>query len=242
MINDITPVVLVKDDAYWLPYCLESVAGRFSHMVIYDVGSEDGTLEIINWFVEKEKDRCEFTVRLLPYAAPAIQGTFRNAMIAEARNDVYFILDADEIYNPQDLDNIEELSRDKLPTSEVPYGVFSRIEISMDLTKRYIAERTHHRLYHRSAIWKGPHPGESPVIKQEREAEIHLRQIKCLHMHNTLRSPKDNNVPKRLLRRTQNTYHPGELVPFDILKEYPILQKPIHNFPVSYILKELQSV
>lgn len=243
MIKNITPVVLVKDDAYWLPYCLESVAGWFDHMVIYDVGSTDGTIDIINWYIDKEAHRTEFTVRLLPFVSPAVQGTFRNAMIAEARNDCYMILDADELYNEESIEGIAQLdSGTFFLTEEKPYGVFNRIEITTDLKSRYKKERTHHRLYHRSATWKGPHPGEAPVIPQTNKTEIYMKYIKCLHMHNTIRSPKDKDVPKRMQRRSQHTYHPGEIVEWDLLKEYPILRKPIHNFPVSPILKELQDV
>ena len=48
--DKITPVILVRNDAYWLPYCLKAVQGIFSRYVIYDIGSEDGTKDIIHQF------------------------------------------------------------------------------------------------------------------------------------------------------------------------------------------------
>jgi glycosyltransferase involved in cell wall biosynthesis len=247
MIDQIVPTVLVKNEEYWLPYCLESISGRFKRVVIYDVGSEDRTRDIIEWYTKKEKKKhgTEFRVRLLPHCDPVIQGTFRNALIAETQENWYLILDGDEVYRPRDLDklagqryylNPEGMTFD----SNKVYGVFRRIEVLANLEKRYDVERTHHRLYHRSAIWDGTHPGEIPVITQRPSRELDLPEIKCLHLHNAARSSLDDKVPRRIKRRVQATYHPGEPVKFDLLKEYPIFANPIEDFPVNPVLRRLQ--
>jgi len=181
----------------------------------------------------------DFFVRMLPHADPIIQGTFRNSMIAEARADWYMILDADELYTPNSfrmmLDAVMAMElEDKL------YGVLRRVEVCSDLRTVYSERRTHHRLYHRQAIWKGNHPGEVAFYPQNKDSEIHFPRINTWHFHNAARSSKDNEVPKRLARRGQGTYHPGNPEPIDLLKELPILRKPIEDFPVNPALLELQ--
>jgi len=51
----VVPTILVKNEAYWLPYVLECLRGKFDRYVIYDVGSTDGTKEIIDEFLYREK-------------------------------------------------------------------------------------------------------------------------------------------------------------------------------------------
>jgi hypothetical protein len=67
-----------------------------------------------------------------------------------------------------------------------------------------------------------------------------MEEIAVLHLHNTLRSPDEKDVPKRVGRKRQSTYHPGTLEPFDLLEAYPILRTPILDWKVSPALKELQ--
>lgn len=247
--TDLVPVVLVKNEEYFLPYCLESVAGHFDRMVIYDVGSEDRTPEIIRWFVDKEKHRTDFFVRMLPHCPPVVQGTFRNSMIAEALSDYYFILDGDEVYTSDDLKRIKQIpeklarARERFGDPTGPrklYGLVRRMEFSSDLRSRYSVEREHHRVYRREAIWQGTHPGEAPVFPQNRSTELDCREdAVCYHFHNTLRSPKEADTPSRMRRKQQHSYHPGQLEPFDLLAHVPILRGPIANWTPAPALKEL---
>lgn len=234
--------MLVKNEEYWLPYCLESVAGWFSKMVIYDVGSTDATQDIIKWYQKKEAHRTDFRVRLLPHCEPIVQGTFRNALIAETQADWYLILDGDELYRESDLIKIEHLQHllDYEITKGKIYGVFNRIEVLGNLERKYNIERTHHRVYHRTAIWDGTHPGESPAIPQKSHREFNIPEVKVFHMHNAARSSKDHEVPGRSKRKIQKTYHPGEPVKLDILDEYPILREPVEDFPIDPTLRRLQ--
>lgn len=241
MTNRIVPLILVMNDCYWLPYTLECIRGKFDRYVIYNVGSQDGTENIIDWFIEKEKSRAQFYVRHLPFVDPQIQGIFRNSMIAESLSDWNWIVDADEIYQDDDVDyiasmkwNTTQLSWDKI------YGVTKRIEIGNDLKTRYSELRPHHRLYYRTAIWKGTHPGEEPVFNQNASREFYLDSITCYHFHNTLRSPLEKDVPSRERRKGKATYKPGELIPYNLLDVLPILRKPIENFQVNPELEKLQ--
>jgi len=237
----ITPVVLVCNDEYWLPYALEASKGFFDRYVIYDVGSTDRTREIIQWFMDTAK--AQFYVRMLPMVPPAAQGAFRNSMIAEALNDWYFILDGDEVYTPEGYEALVRSAQDMRHQSAPIYGVVERVEVGGTLDKRYISKARvpHHRVYHRHAIWTGSHPGEVPFFKQTAERERWIEGAICYHFHNCERSSKDAEVPKRLERRGRPTYRPGELVPFDLFETLPIMKMPIESFAVCLRLAELQS-
>ena len=236
------------NDAYWLPYALEALRGRFKRYVIYDAGSEDGTENIIDWFTQTED--AEFFVRKLPFAIPSIQGCYRNSMLIEAETDWTFMVDGDEIYSPESLDTLMAAITPKSEPGHMKkmgvyverllYGVVDRQEIDTNLLHKYSELRTHHRLYRKNAYFTGNHPGEAPRYKQKPKNEIRIEGVTCWHFHNALRSPLEGSVPKRLDRKGQGTYHPGEIVPFNLLDELPILRKPIEAFQVSPDLEKLQ--
>jgi hypothetical protein len=237
-IEGLTPMILVMNDQYWLPYALESLRGRFNRYVIYDAGSEDATGNIIDWFTETEE--AEFFVRKLPFCVPDVQGCYRNSMLVEAETEWTFMVDADEVYHPDSLGMLRSQFGLINSLDQPLYGVVRRTEMSTDLTHRYDEERTHHRLYRRNAYFTGRHPGEVPRWTQRESREYKIDDVMCWHFHNALRSPLEGSVPKRLDRKTQGTYHPGELVSFDLLKELPMLREPLNNFPVSPDLEKLQ--
>jgi len=240
-------MVLVKNEAYWLPYVLAQTEGIFDSYVIYDIGSTDGTQHVIKWFTDKMNGRADFFVRYLPHCPPEVQGAFRNSMIAEGDRDVYFLLDGDELYSPADLLKIPQYAHNLSGKNEVDhnkkYGVFKRVEVTSDLSQRYLEERTHHRLYHQTAWWTGTHPGERPFYDLKNAREVNFFDITCWHMHNTLRSPSEDEVPKRMKRKSQGTYHPGNelgVLGTSLLDALPILRAPVASFPVNPALAKLQ--
>ena len=239
-IEGLTPTILVMNDAYWLPYALESLRGRFNRYVIYDAGSEDGTENIIDWFTQTEQ--AEFFVRKLPFAVPPIQGCYRNSMLVEAETEWTFMCDGDEVYSESSLDALHSQFDHTLDGDERGplYGVVDRQEMVTNLLHKYSDLRTHHRLYRRNAYFTGNHPGEAPRYKQKEKNEFRFEGVTCYHFHNALRSPLEGSVPKRLDRKSQGTYHPGEPVSFNLLDELPILRKPIEAFQVSPDLERLQ--
>jgi hypothetical protein len=212
-------------------------------MVIYDVGSTDNTRDIIDWYVDKEKDFTEFVIRKLPHCPPEVQLCFRNSMIAEAGSPCYLILDGDEVYNKEDLEKIDKigdiLAEHYNNNSRIKYTTFRRVEVSQDLKQRYSEERTHHRLYHRTATWDGTHPGERVVYEQNSKSELDFTgDVRVLHLHNTLRSPQEADALSRIKRKTQRSYHPGTLVGFNVLEEFPLLKTKL-PFPVCPALEAL---
>jgi glycosyltransferase involved in cell wall biosynthesis len=251
---DMTCVVLVKNDEFWLSYALEASRGFFERYVIYDIGSSDRTPEVIEWFQESEKHRTDFFIRMMPHCDPTVQGAFRNSMFAEARSEWVFMLDADEIYTPQGYEAIRYEMRglERLYEEDgVMYGLVPRIEVRADLKKAYGLDCSvpHHRVYHRTAIFKGTHPGEEPVYQQKEAREMWFdNDAACYHFHNAYRSTKDAEVPGRISRRGKATYHPGRCEEFNLLKKLPLLQKNLtykrgkqeYTLPVSPMLEELR--
>ena len=241
-LDGLTACVLVLNDEYYLPNALEATRGYINRYVIYDVGSTDGTKNIIQWFKESNKD-AEFFIRDFEEIPPRqVQGVFRNSMIAEAGTPWYLILDGDEVYDKESLGSLCTHWNSVRPNTESGkyYGVFRRIEFSPDLTHYYSNIRTHHRIYTREATFGGPHPGEWAVIKQNPRTEVDIPFVKCFHFHNTLRSSKESEALKRDERKLQKTYHPGDLLPFNLLDAVPLLRKPIADFPVAPALRKLQ--
>jgi glycosyltransferase involved in cell wall biosynthesis len=218
----------------------------FNRFVIYDVGSEDATRDILEQYVEAEKKECDIIYRPLPFCDPIVQGTFRNAMIAEAKSDWYLILDADEIYRRQamiELINYMHIMQQAYDDEGRIYGIVKRWEVSHDLKQIHGLDEfvKHHRIYHRTAIWRGTHPGEVPETPQKEHREIFFPQsIGCYHFHQPDRSTLDDQVPKRLSRRYQRTYVRGEPKEVDIFDHIPLLKKPLGKFAVNPALKELQ--
>ena len=241
-IKGLTPTILVMNDAFFLPYVLEQLRGRFNRYVIYDAGSEDGTENIIDWFAETEK--ADMFIRKLPFAVPQIQGCYRNSMLVEAETEWTLMVDGDELYTPQGLDVLagwfERFNGGLHIADPLLYGVVRRLEVGSSLTERYSEIKGHHRLYRRSAYFRGSHPGEAPAHKQVPDNEFRIDDTTCYHFHNALRSPLEGSVPKRLDRKAQGTYHPGELVPFNLLETLPMLREPINGFAVSPDLEKLQ--
>lgn len=242
----IVPVVLNCNDEYWLPYCLEATRGVFDRYVIYDIGSTDKSKDIIKWFIESSENDVEFYYRSFDnIVPPPIQGIFRNSMIAEARTEWYFILDADEIYSPKSFEKIWDAACDLDDQGCQPdmiYGKVPRVEVAEDLQQAYALDRKtpHHRLYHRTAIWKGNHPGEIPFYNQRSHREMWFPEATCWHFHNAERSTKDSLVPKRGERKKKGTYRPGNSEHFDLFAELPILKKPIAEFEPAPTLKAMQ--
>lgn len=242
---DASAVVLVKNEEYFLPYVLMQTVGIFDSYVIYDVGSTDRTRDVIDWFTANMDGKADMFVRYLPHVDPEVQGTFRNSMIAEGRRPFYYILDGDELYSDQSLQNMKLMVKDfhkkNRDNPRKMYGVVKRVEVNADITQQYVERRGHHRLYAASAFWTGTHPGEEAVYRQDERSEIHYDDITCWHMHNTLRSSKEEDALKRIKRKSQRSYHPGnEMKKLDLFSELPILKEPIEDFPVSPALAKLQ--
>ena len=241
--TDPSVMVLVKNEAYFLPYVLKQTEGFFDSYVLYDIGSSDNTRDIIDWFTARMDGKADLFVRKMPHVDPEVQGAFRNSQIVEGRRDIYMLLDGDELYTQEDLAKIQSaadsLRIENWCDSLKRFGVFKRVEINESLTKQYDRRRSHHRLYTRDAFWSGTHPGEKSGYKQNEDSEIWFEDITCWHMHNALRSPNESDATRRISRKAKHSYHPGNLIDLDLLAELPMLRERIEDFPECPALEAL---
>jgi glycosyltransferase involved in cell wall biosynthesis len=243
-IEEIVPLVLVQNDEYWLPYTLGCIEGHFSRVVIYNVGSTDETQHIIENFRDRNVENTDILIRDLPDCPPKVQLCFRNSMISEARSDFYLILDGDEVYNERSVQNIKDsywTMRREYEFNGKLYGIVRRIEICDDLVTAYASHcfLPHHRLYHRTAIWTGTHPGERPVYKQHSSNEVQLDNITCYHFHNCRRSRFEEKAQGRMRRKRQETYRRGDQSGFNVYANLEILHKQT-GFPTHPVLARMQ--
>ena len=245
--DSIVPLILSKNDEYFLPYVLKAIKGWFSRYIFYDVGSQDSTRDVIEQFIMVEETDADITYRPLPHCEPIVQGTFRNAMISEARADFYLLVDCDEVWLQKSLTKLIEEMPKMIEAYEKEgklYGIVRRLEVSRKLDAIHgMNERVpHHRVYHRTATWIGTHPGEQAKITQKSRNEYNfLDDVKLLHFHQPDRSSLDEQVPGRMGRRFKATYARGEVTPIDLLEVLPLLRTPVGNFPTNPLLKQKQN-
>ena len=239
--DNVVPVILIRNEEFWLPFTLEATRGRFNRYVVYDVGSEDRTRSILTWFMNSNPG-VDFRYRALPFCEPAIQGTFRNAIIAEAESDHYFMLDGDEYYPASAMDEIKRGMSTFIDSGKM-FGMVRRLEVTNDLTQVHGRNEyvEHTRIYPRTATWIGPHPGEDSRIEQTKSRKYFFDgAAHCFHFHQPSRSSRDKEVPGREGRRYKPTYIRGNLTPFNILEEIPLMRAPIRDFPINPYLEALQ--
>ena len=102
--------LIVRDEQFNLPRCLESVRGLFDEIVVVDTGTKDRTVEIARSFGARVFD----FVWIDDFAAA------RNAALVHATGDYVFWLDADDLVEPAERVKLEELLG-RLPRAR-PHG------------------------------------------------------------------------------------------------------------------------
>ena len=91
--------MIVRDEENNLPHCLESVRGIFDEIVVVDTGSKDRTVEIARSF------GAGFS------SSPWIDdfAAARNEALSHATGDYAFWLDADDVVEPRERENLRAL-------------------------------------------------------------------------------------------------------------------------------------
>jgi glycosyltransferase involved in cell wall biosynthesis len=117
--DGITAVVSAKNEAYIIPFCLESLVGTVDQVVCIDNGSDDGTLEAMNAFKEKYADRIEVDVLEMPNA---LLGDCRNAGLEHTRYKWHLRWDADMVCRTSGPDDMK-LLREKVLKDDQPRTV-----------------------------------------------------------------------------------------------------------------------
>jgi glycosyltransferase involved in cell wall biosynthesis len=107
----ITAVVSAKNEAYIIPFCLESLVGVVDQVVCIDNGSDDGTLQIMRDFQSKFEGEIEVDVLEMP---GALLGDCRNAGLGHTRYKWHLRWDADMVCRTTDPEDMKLLRNEVL--------------------------------------------------------------------------------------------------------------------------------
>lgn len=114
--DGITAVVSAKNEAYIIPFCLESLVGVVDQVVCIDNGSDDGTLEAMQVFKDKFGKQIEVDILEMP---GALLGDCRNAGLTHTRYKWHLRWDADMVCRTSGSDDMK-LLRQKVLKDDNP--------------------------------------------------------------------------------------------------------------------------
>mgnify|MGYP002625100373 CR=1 FL=1 len=102
----ITGHMMVKNEANWVWYSIMSVIDFVDELIIFDTGSTDNTVEIIKSIVNDDKYRHK--VIFEEKGAVSVQEIkdIRQEQIDRTKTDYFFVIDGDEIWYQETLNNI----------------------------------------------------------------------------------------------------------------------------------------
>ena len=145
--DGITAVVSAKNEAYIIPFCLESLVGVVDQVVCIDNGSDDGTLEAMNAFKEKFAGRIEVDILEMPNA---LLGDCRNAGLDYTRYKWHLRWDADMVCRTSGKEDMK-LLREKV-LKMISLEQFSFLELILEETF-IIHVKTYRPLILASRFW-----------------------------------------------------------------------------------------
>jgi len=213
--KDIVVHCLVKNEARWLWFSVSSVIEHVDKILLWDTGSTDGTLKIIEELRKKYPDKIEF--REYGAVTPETFTKARQEMLEATTSDWFIVVDADEIWWEGSIRNLLSLIQKKgnelesivVPTVNLVGDIFHHQPESAGKYK--IAGKVGH--FNLRAINRripglqalGPHgkmgwaDGEGKMIQDRDPAKIKLIDAPYLHATNLKRAAggKDTDVIKR---------------------------------------------
>lgn len=203
---------LVRNEARWLWYSVESAIDHLDKLLIWDTGSTDGTADIIKELERKHPDKIIF--REYGSVNPETFTLARQEMLEATKSDWIFILDADEIWWNDSIKKVAETIRDKpdiesvvVPTYNMVGDIFHYQEMAAG---RYnlLGKTGHYNLRAFNTQIPGLHAqGEHGIFgwNDQNEKRIENRDTKkiifldtpYMHMTHLKRSVADSDVQKR---------------------------------------------
>lgn len=206
---------LVKNEARWIWYSITSVIDHVDKILLWDTGSTDGTLEIIEELRKKYPGKIDF--REYGEVTPETFTKAREEMLQVTTSDWFIVVDADEIWWEGSIKKVTDLIKEKgndlesivVPTVNLVGDIFHHQPESVGKYK--IAGKVGH--FNLRAIKRnipglqalGPHgkmgwaDGEGVMIQDRDPDKIRLIDAPYLHATNLRRAGggKDLEVIKR---------------------------------------------
>ena len=213
--NEIWAHCLVKNEARWLWYSVTSVIDHVDKLLLWDTGSTDNTLSIIEKLNKKYPDKIIFEQRKQKTADEFTK--VRQEMLTKTTSDWFLVVDGDEVWWQESIkkliseirkngDNLESIV---VPTVNLVGDIFHLQPASAG--KYNIAGRVGH--FNLRAVNRkipglqalGPHgkmgwaDEEGKMIQDRSEEKIKFVKAPYLHLTNLRRSApgKDAQVAKR---------------------------------------------
>lgn len=197
------PVVMVKNEEYWLARVLRPLVSQFGIVIVGDTGSTDRTRDEAAGVAGVE------LLELGPLDAPAL-GQARRTLgrrALELGYDWMIMVDGDEVYHPAALAQIA--------AAPVPEGgllgftAMVSLDPDDDGTMWELADLFNRAAVMRSdATWQGEYPFESPVVFGQPEGFFYYAappgmRYHGVHVHRFQRSPHDDAVMYRRQKQFQ---------------------------------------
>jgi|GEM_PF-1192190 len=197
------PIVLVRNEAYWIEAVLRPLAHVFGTVIVGDTGSTDQTCALA---------AAVPGVELIEFGElhPQTLGQARHALghrVAELGYPLAFQVDGDELYN---VTTLRWLQAQTLPGPRV-LGFTTLCSLDADAEGRLweLAD-----VFSRAAVfpaicpWQGEYPFEWPSIFADRQTYHYFTlppgyRYHGLHLHRLVRSPHDARVYRRNEKRLQ---------------------------------------
>lgn len=204
----LTVQMIVKNEDRWVWYAIASVINYASHLLIFDTGSEDKTVDIINTF-PKNKITFEKKGSINPNQLTRL----RQEQLERTKTNWFMIVDGDEIWPKNSVIRLLDVIK-KSKSSEIGIVVKSHVCIGDILHsqdekagKYIIKNRIGHyniRAYKKleSYHWTGEYPNEAYVNKagipiQNQENRLIFLDGYYWHLRHLPRSTKFKNSKRK---------------------------------------------
>lgn len=192
MMYPFTAHILVRNEDQFVKYALESVLPYISNYIIYDTGSTDKTVEILKKYQFEEKGPKH----------PNEITKLRNEMINKTKTDWFLLLDGDEVWNKDQLENYlkftlsqpKEIKATFLRTRNCVGDIYHYRNGTSG--KYNIAGMTGHlniRAYRKEVRWAGDYPLEHCVDSTDKNS-LAFYDGYYLHMTHLKRSSSQSSV------------------------------------------------
>ena len=254
---------LVKNEERYLWFAVESVINYVDKLLLWDTGSTDKTVQIINILKRKHPDKVE--TRLLDEVTPEGYTKLRQEMLNITKSDWFIIVDGDEVWWDGGIEKITDLIREsKNSYDSIVNGSYNVIGdifhyqdesggmYEIDGVRGHITIRAINRnisgLYTAKPHGQHGYFDKSGVLVQERlsDKRYHLNEKTYIHFTYVTRSSsllEDKKVPKRkgkLRYELGNSFPKDFYFPEVFFREKPdIVPSPWINRNKTYFIRSI---
>lgn len=171
----ITGHMIVKNEANWVWYSIMSVIDFVDEFIIFDTGSTDNTVEIIKSIVTDDKYRNKIIFEEKGEVSIQKIKDIRQEQINRTKTDYFFVIDGDEIWYKETLNNI----RMQLNTADKRIELLwiRMLMVAGDI--KHIRDAKREKYHMQLRDWEGRMVYESTGAYTIRIYSMHIPGINC---------------------------------------------------------------